>query len=136
MRRLSRIIQTSGIHNYQVSESLSTFMRDFTPYKSSFMGCVLKTESEFPPGKYCFIKSRHLKCPTGFEEKYQVYDTKRSMKNKFYGNGDYPPAGYFKHDFTSFYHCCREDGDVEEEIEFDKQDFTAQGFVFIKYCKY
>merc|ERR1712151_833577 len=53
----SRIIETSGIHNHQVSQSLSTFMRDFTSYKSSFMGCVLKTDMEFPAGKYCFIKA-------------------------------------------------------------------------------
>jgi len=106
-------------------------MRDFTPMKSSFMGCVMKTEFEFPEGNYCFVKARRLKCPVGFAEKYVVYDTKRSIKNKFYGNGDYPPSGFFKHDMTSFNHCCREDGDVEEEIEFDG-GFNAQGFVLWK----
>ena len=89
----SRIIETSGIHNHHVSQSLSTFMRDFTVHKSSFMGCVLKTDMEFPAGKYCFIKARHLKCPTGFQEKYLLYDAKNSIKNKFFGNGDYPPGG-------------------------------------------
>merc|ERR1711879_360464 len=45
--------------------------------------------------------------------------------------GDYPPGGYFRHDMTSFYHCCRSDAEPSEEIEFSP-DFKAQGFVLWK----
>ena len=32
---------------------------------------------------------------------------------------------------TSFHHCCREDGDIKQEIAFD-DEFNAQGFVLWK----
>ncbi|XP_071172682.1 uncharacterized protein [Mytilus edulis] len=69
-------------------------------------------------GKYCIMRKNGT-CPKGFQEGYITMDDVDKFENLSTTNGSLPDGSYKKD--TTFYFCCRNDGDTEVPLVLPKE---------------